>query len=118
MNDILITNGFKFLVDFNISCKEWEILRSSSWLTDNVINRSIALLPERIKSTDQNYWILNTYTMSYLLCFPHEKDSLGSRLYKKLPKNIFKYDRLYCICNVGNMHWTVLTVNFQKKSIK
>ena len=86
--------------------------------TDNVVNRAIALLLQRMKSTGQNYWIFNTYTMSYLLRFPHDKDSLGSRLYKKLPKIIFKYDRLYCICNVGNMHWTVLTVNFRKKSIK
>ena len=94
------------------------MLRSSLWLTDNVVNRAIALLLQRMQSTGQNYWIFNTYTMSYLLHFPHDKDSLGSRLHKKIPKNIFKYDRFYCVCNVGNKHWTVLTVNFRKKSIK
>ena len=39
-------------------------------------------------------------------------------MYKKLPQNIFRYDRFYCTCNVGNIHWTVITVNFQTKCIK
>ena len=82
INDILIPNGFKFGVDFNISCREWDMLRLNHWLTDNVINRALDLLLQRIQQSGQNCWIFNTYTMEYLLLFPHDKHSLGSRLYK------------------------------------
>ena len=88
------------------------MLRLTHCLTDNVLNREIALLLEIIKQSGQNYWIFNTYTMAYILLFPHYKNSLRSKLFKKLPKNIFKYDRFYCICNVGNVHWAVISVNF------
>ena len=56
--------------------------------------------------------------MAYPLLFPLNKHSIGSRLYKKLPKSVFQYDRFYCICNVGNVHWTAITVNFETKCIK
>ena len=56
--------------------------------------------------------------MSFICKFLHENDSVGKRLHKKIPKNIFQYDRFYCVCNIGNRHWAVLTVNFLQKTIK
>ena len=73
MNDNLIRNGFKFGVDFNILCREWDMLRLKNWLTDSAINRSLALLLQRIKKSGQNYWIFNTYTMAYLILFGKNK---------------------------------------------
>ena len=49
MNDILIPNGLKFGVDFNILCREWDMLRLKHWLTDNLLNRALALLLQRIQ---------------------------------------------------------------------
>ena len=117
-NQILIRKGFINGVDYNMSCKEWEILQNPSWLTDNVINQALGLLKMRIKSTDQNYWIFNTYFMSLICKFLYENDEVGKRLHTKIPKKKFQYDRLYCVCNIGNRHWAVLTVNFKQKTMK
>lgn len=76
------------------------------------INWAIPLLLQRMQSRGRNYWIFNTYIMSFMTKFLHEKDSVGSRLHKNIPKKIFEYDRFYFVYNIGDMHWTVLTVNF------
>ena len=115
----MIQNGFKYGVDFNISCREWNMLRFNQWLNDNIMNRALALLLQRIKDSAKKYWIFNTYTMEYVMLFKNKKHTLATTLYKKLPKgNIFQYDRFYCTCNIGNVHWTVVIVNFQSKCIK
>ena len=65
------------------------MLRLKHWLTDNVINRALALLLQRIKESGQNYWIFNTYTMAYLILFEQNKHSLGSTMYKNYHKIFF-----------------------------
>ena len=118
-NVILIENGFKDGVDFNISCREWKMLQLNQWLNDNVMNRALALLLDRIKDSSQKYWIFNTYTMEYIIIFKNKGDTFGTRLYKRLQRgNIFEYDRFYCLCNIGNIHWALIIVNFQSKCIK
>ena len=55
INDIFIPNGFKYGVDFNILCREWDMLRFNLWLTDNVMNRALALLLQRIRDSGKKY---------------------------------------------------------------
>ena len=95
------------------------MLQLNQWLNDNVINKALALLLYRIKDSSQKYWIFNTFTMEYIILFKNKGDIFGTRIYKKLPKgNIFEYDRFYCLCNIGNLHWALIIVNFQSKCIK
>ena len=95
------------------------MLRFNQWLNDNFMNRELALLLHRVKDLSQKYWIFNTYKMEYIMLFKNQGDTLGTRLYKKLQKgNIFEYERFYCLCNILNLHWALIIVNFQSKRIK
>ena len=51
---IIIRHGFTFGVDFNISCREWNMLRYDEWIIDNVMNRALALLQQRNIDNDKN----------------------------------------------------------------
>ena len=50
-------------VYFNISCREWNMLRFKEWMNDNFMNRALALLQERSRAYGKKYWISNTYKM-------------------------------------------------------
>ena len=43
-NDIIFKNGFRYGVDFNISCREWNMLRFKECINDNFMNRALSLL--------------------------------------------------------------------------
>ena len=45
-NYIIIRDGITFGVDFNISCREWNMLRYDEWIIYNVMNRALALLQQ------------------------------------------------------------------------
>ena len=47
-NSIIIKHGFVFGADFNISCREWNMLISKEWIIDNVMNRALALLKKML----------------------------------------------------------------------
>ena len=95
------------------------MLRFKEWINDNVMNRALALLQERSRAYGKRYWIFNTYKMEYLMCFKLEQNVIATKFYKNIPQeDIFQYEKLYCTCNIENLHWTVLIVNFTSKSIK
>ena len=118
-HSIIIIHGFKHGVDFNISCRKWNMLRSKEWIIDNVMNRALDLLQQRNISNGKNYWIFNMYKMEYLMGLKLEQNVIATIFYKIIPGgNIFQYENLCCTCNIGNIHWTLVIINFKEKSIK
>ena len=100
-NEIIIQNGFKYGVDFNISCREWNMLRFKQWINDNIMNRALALLLRRTRDYGKKYWIFNTYTMEYLMIFKQGENKIATTIYKNITeKIIFQYERFYCTCNI------------------
>ena len=43
----------------------------------------------------------------------------ATNFYKRIPGgDIFKHKHLYCTCNIGNVHWTLVIISFTESSIK
>ena len=83
------------------------------------MNRALALLQQRNIDNGKKYWIFNTYKMEYLMGLKLENNLNATIFYKHLfGGDIFLYEKLYCTCNILNIHWTLLIVNFKEKYIK
>ena len=43
----------------------------------------------------------------------------ATNFYKRIPgSEIFEYEKLYCTCNIRNVLWTLVIVDFTENSIK
>lgn len=88
-HSIIIRHDFKHGVDFNISCRKWNMLRYKEWIIDNVINIALALLQQRNIVYGKNYWILNTYKMEYLISLKLEKNVIEKSFIKLYLEEIY-----------------------------
>ena len=57
--------------------------------------------------------------MEYLIGLKKWYNVNATNFYKRIPGgDIFEYEKLYCTWNIGNVHWTLVIVNFTENSIK
>ena len=82
---IIIKHGFIFGADFNISCREWNMLMSKKWLIENVMNRALAILQNGNVDNGKKYWIFNTYKMEYLMGLKLGYNVNATNYYKRIP---------------------------------
>lgn len=107
----------------NITTEDMKTVYDDAWLNDAVINAHIETLLRKYNRSRENIWIMKTYFMSLLVNF--DSDSENAYNYDNVCRwchpipggNIFLLQKLFVPINENNLHWTLIEIDFRKKTI-
>ena len=117
-NEEIVTENNGVLITVN-SLKK---LKPDKWVNDEIINYYSLILKDSInkisKKNDENrIEILSTYFSDKLKIDKENNSKDIVKWEKKLNLDLNKLDKLFIPINLNNIHWTLIMVNFNNKSI-
>ena len=117
-NEEIVTENNGVLITVN-SLKK---LKPDKWVNDEIINYYSLILKDSInkipqKNEENRIEILSTYFSDKLKLDKENNTKEIIKWEKKLNLDLNKLDKLFIPINLNNIHWTLIMVNFNNKSI-